>query len=328
MKQRYTLPIPFGWYAVSLSHDLEVGEVKPVEYFDREMVLFRTESGEAKVLDAYCPHLGAHLGYGGSVQGESIACPFHGWQFNGDGFCTSVPYANKQPPKTVDKQCIKHYHCKEDNGAIWVWYHPSDEAPHWELDHVPEMNDPEYWVNFECRDWIIDCHIQDTNENAVDKAHFAYVHSSENVPEGEVQIDGHRRITELASRTPAYTDEGQPIDGEFTDTSFTSKSFGPGFTWQHFRGITNSIMMGTVTPISQEKIHLRFMFRFPELTTDISKLFNQGYIDEVCRQVEQDMVIWNRKCYQAQPILCDGDGPIHQFREWFKQFYAEDIDAA
>ena len=58
---RYDLPIPFGWYAVSLSHELEVGQVKPAEYFGREMVLFRTESGEAKVLDAYCPHLGAHL---------------------------------------------------------------------------------------------------------------------------------------------------------------------------------------------------------------------------------------------------------------------------
>ena len=86
--KRYDLPIPFGWYAVSLSHELAVGEVKPVEYFNRELVVFRTEGGEAKVLDAYCPHLGAHLGHGGTVKGESIACPFHGWQFNGEGECT------------------------------------------------------------------------------------------------------------------------------------------------------------------------------------------------------------------------------------------------
>lgn len=324
MKKRYDLPLPFGWFAVGLSHELEAKAVKPIHYFGRELVMFRTESGEAKVLNAYCPHLGAHLGHGGTVTGESIACPFHGWQFNGDGICTDVPYANKMPPKVVDDKCIKHYPCKEDNGAIWVWYHPNNEAPHWELEHIPEMNDPEFWVNSHYEDWTVNCHIQDTNENAVDKAHFAYVHSSENVPEGEVLTDGHRRVTELHSRTPAYTDDGHPIEGEFTDTDFTTKSFGPGFTFQHFRGITNSIMMGTVTPIDDQSVHLRFCFRYPELKTEMAKLFNQGYLDEVCRQVNQDIPIWNHKRYNPEPILCDGDGPIAQFRKWFSQFYVEE----
>jgi cholesterol 7-dehydrogenase len=41
------------------------------------LVLFRTESGEAKVLDAYCPHMGADLGVGSKVVGDCIECPFH-----------------------------------------------------------------------------------------------------------------------------------------------------------------------------------------------------------------------------------------------------------
>lgn len=40
-------------------------------------------------------------------------------------------------------------------------------------------------------------------------------------------------------------------------------------------------------------------------------------------QVVNDMPIWNHKIYQENPILCDGDGPIHQYRKWFSQFYAE-----
>ena len=35
------------------------------------------------MLDAYCPHLGAHLAEGGRVQGESVRCPFHAWEFDG-----------------------------------------------------------------------------------------------------------------------------------------------------------------------------------------------------------------------------------------------------
>lgn len=321
MSRRYDLPLPFGWFGVGYSDELAVGEVKALRYFDRELVLFRTENGEAKVLDAYCPHLGAHLGHGGSVKAESIACPFHGWQFNGEGRCTAVPYADKMPPKAVDQKLIEHFVTKEDNHGIWMWYHPEGKPPQWELDHIPEMNDDEFWTESQAKEWIVNCHIQDTNENAADKAHFAYVHTSEFVPEGEVVIDGHCRSTELASRTQAFSDEGVPLEGELIDTSFTSKSFGPGFTWQHFRGVTNSMMMGMITPIDSETVHLRFLFKYPEQKNDIEKLFNDGFIANVCTQVEQDMVIWNHKRYEPNPILCDGDGPINQFRKWFSQFY-------
>ena len=61
---RCPLPMPFGWFQVLYSQELAVGESKPLHYFDQELVAFRTESGIARVVDAYCPHMGAHLGYG------------------------------------------------------------------------------------------------------------------------------------------------------------------------------------------------------------------------------------------------------------------------
>ncbi|MCB1615177.1 MAG: Rieske 2Fe-2S domain-containing protein [Pseudomonadales bacterium] len=321
--KRYNLPIPFGWYAVSPSGELENGAVKALHYFDRELVLFRTESGEAKVLDAFCPHLGAHLGHGGSVVGESIACPFHGWQFSGEGMCEHIPYAEKKPAKVVDQACIRHYPTREDNHAIWVWYHPQDKAPQWPLEHIPEMFDLEYWSETHFREWVVNCHIQDTNENGVDKAHFAYVHTSPFVPSADVKVDGHRRVSEVQGQSQAFDETGTPIKDQFMAHSFISKSWGPGFTWQRFQGATDTMMMGTITPISQEQVHMRFFFRYPKPETDMAALFTQGYMDEMCRQVEQDIQIWNYKCYQPNPILCDGDGPIHQYRKWFSQFYVE-----
>ena len=44
-------------------------------------------------MDAYCPHLGAHLGHGGRVEGGAVRCPFHAWLWGGDGRCLEVPYA-------------------------------------------------------------------------------------------------------------------------------------------------------------------------------------------------------------------------------------------
>lgn len=58
------------------------------------LVVFRTEEGSACILNAYCPHLGAHLGVGSRVVGDCVECPFHGWQFRGnDGQCTAIPYS-------------------------------------------------------------------------------------------------------------------------------------------------------------------------------------------------------------------------------------------
>ena len=64
---------PRGWFVIGVSSELEVGEVKPIKYFGREMVLYRSETGNAIVHDAFCPHLGAHLGYGGKgYQGDAF----------------------------------------------------------------------------------------------------------------------------------------------------------------------------------------------------------------------------------------------------------------
>src|SRR4051812_45876125 len=79
---RYPMsPYPTGWYLLAESGSVQPGDVVPLRYFGKDLVLFRTDAGEAVVLDAHCPHLGAHLGHGGTVEGEAIRCPFHSWRF-------------------------------------------------------------------------------------------------------------------------------------------------------------------------------------------------------------------------------------------------------
>ena len=98
---------PCGWFCVAYSDELQVGEAKPLRYFGKDLVLFRTESGKAVVLDAYCPHLSAHLGHGiheeigigRRIEGETIVCPFHAWHFNGNGECVEAPYVTQVPPR-------------------------------------------------------------------------------------------------------------------------------------------------------------------------------------------------------------------------------------
>src|SRR5688572_2727124 len=67
---RCPFPIPVGWFFVDYSENLKVGEVRNVEIFDQEWVLFRGESGKVGMTDPYCAHLGAHMGHGGRVCGD------------------------------------------------------------------------------------------------------------------------------------------------------------------------------------------------------------------------------------------------------------------
>ena len=105
-----------------------------------DLVLYRGESGAARVLDAYCPHLGANIGRGGKVEGDTIRCPFHGWRFGADGACVEVPYAQRIPPKAR----LAGYPLIERNGAIWVWRHAEGKPPDWDVPEIPEFSSPDW----------------------------------------------------------------------------------------------------------------------------------------------------------------------------------------
>ncbi len=323
MAKRYEFPIPFGWFCVAMSGELAVGQVKPLHYFGRELVLFRTESGEAKVLDAFCPHLGAHLGHGGKVAGESIACPFHGWQFNGGGQCTKVPYAKNMPPKVSDgKDAVGAYPTVERNQMILAWYHPKRLAPTYEVPDLFEFSSDEWQVG-ECRSWTINTTLQEIQENAADYAHFIYVHGAQQ-PEGTLTIEGHQRTARYDLQAPAILPDGSlDLTGKMTPGHLESIVSGSGQAIQRFTGAVQATLLGTSTPIDESTTQVRFVFAQPKNISEGQKMLIMGAEMEITRQVEGDIPIWDHKVYLENPMLCDGDGPIHQHRKWFRQFYAE-----
>ncbi len=58
---------PKAWISILESWSLLKNEIKPVIALGHELVVFRGNSGEVHVMDAFCPHLGANLGVGGKI---------------------------------------------------------------------------------------------------------------------------------------------------------------------------------------------------------------------------------------------------------------------
>jgi 3-ketosteroid 9alpha-monooxygenase subunit A len=328
MSDRIPMPMPFGWFQVAYSHELEVAASMPLRYFDTDLVLFRTEAGEAKVLDAYCPHMGAHLGYGirdqagggSAVVGDSIVCPFHGWAYNGDGICTDVPYATNLPPRVARKeQVVQPWPVRELNQVIFVWYHPEGTEPSFEPDVIEEAAlDNDEWGSLKIHTWDIATHMQEIGENAVDPAHFLYVHGTQNVPETDfMEFDGPRRSGRLISKMS--TPRGEIVG------VIANQNSGPGQATVRFSGICDTVLMANITPIDQENSLATYAFiqkkvNGEEPTGGVA----DAIVADIHKQMEEDRIIWARKKYFHKPMLCDNDGPFAKFRKWYSQFYAED----
>ncbi len=310
---RYPYPIPYGWFQIGWPEDLPLGEAKALYYFGRHLVGWRDEEGTVHVQDAFCPHLGAHMGHGGTVHGCEIRCPFHGWRFNGDGECTDIPYADR----VNRKGRLKSYPVLERNGMILVWYHPNGEPPMWDIPELAPFTDTETYSSSIHRVFEVAACWQEIAENGVDSAHFRYVHNTAEVPElDKYETDGP--LAKMRSSQKFVTPQGV-VNGRIdVDT------FGPGFTMTHFSGFVDLYLLGCNTPIDADHMKLQFTFALAKMGDEATtSSVGKAFANEVAQQVYEDKTIWEHKAHIVRPALATTDGPFIKFRKWASQFYVE-----
>lgn len=116
----------------------------------------RDELPRSRGAHPYCPHLGAHLGAGGTVEGQNLVCPFHRFAFAPDGTCVRTP--DGPPPRAR----LQHHTISERNGFLFTWEVP-DTA---QTGVVPTAA------------WSTDVHTyaQEIIENTLDYRHLPILH--------------------------------------------------------------------------------------------------------------------------------------------------------
>jgi phenylpropionate dioxygenase-like ring-hydroxylating dioxygenase large terminal subunit len=282
---RFPFPIPNGWFIVATSAELAPLEVKPIYYFGRDLVLYRTASGEARVVSAYCAHLGAHLASGGVVKDDAIACPFHGWNYDGEtGKCVAIPYGSGKIPSQAK---IRSFPTMEG------------KPPFYDVPVVPEFDDPEYGIPYTV-DFVLNTVCQEMAENNHDPAHFQFVHGTDSIPEEDVFIDGtYKRVIGM-------------------NGGFVRETFGLGLGVLR---VTNYVtFLSSTTPVDEEHVNVRWTFlsplsRGPEASQEAAVSFTSG--------LSQDIPLWENKRYVERPILIKDERTILDHREWCQQFYSD-----
>jgi len=304
--------IPNGWFAVAWSKELDAGQVKKLYCFEHELVLFRTRSGQPKVLSAYCPHLGIHMGKGGRVMGETVRCPQHGWQFDGDtGRCTVIPYCDEIPARA----CVRKWDVVERNRMILVWHHAEEKPPSWEVPTIPQLSDPA-WAEPRTFDLEVPVHMQDMAENNLDPVHFRYVHGMESIPETEFQVASDGRFLKAISHVESKT----PV-GHFK-AQLVRDTWGLGLCTVELVGVPNMglLMYSSTTPVDNRHTISRWLLCATKNAVDVA---GEEWFEGITKGVMDDWDVWTNKIHIQNPVFCKADKPLIEFRRWARQFYSK-----
>ncbi|MFI6587600.1 Rieske 2Fe-2S domain-containing protein [Embleya sp. NPDC050493] len=313
---------PNGWFAVAFSDEVRRGKTARRLLAGEEVLVYRTVGGTIRAVDPYCPHLGANIGFGGTVDGEHLVCPFHRFAFDVSGKCVRTEYGTA-PPRAV----VRHRPVDEVNGVVFVWRHRDASAPTW---HIPKLalNDYPHTRQFTAR---LRGHPQDVVENAVDIGHITPVHGY-NRPRlrNVMSTEGHILRIGPAVRRDV------PLVGSI-DVDFDVEAHGLGFEYVSAvltRPQLSVVIQMMPTLRGPKDLEIRFRVaakadsrRFGSAINSLTAAVLTNAVGRLFwRDFKLDFQIWEHKKYVLHPRLAHGDGPIPQFRRWAAQFYSTDAE--
>lgn len=159
-----------AWHPVALADEVEDGPHQ-VWLLGEAWVVVRLH-GELVAFEDRCPHRLAPLSLGSVDDRLGLRCGYHGWTFDDDGRCTSIPALGLDahlPPKA---RLVAAWGVVESHGLVWL----APEEPLAELPSIPEWGAAG-----------VDCFWNDPVttpvsavqlvDNFLDASHFPFVHA-------------------------------------------------------------------------------------------------------------------------------------------------------
>jgi len=157
-----------GWYSAIWSRELKD---KPVgkTFLNEKVVLFRNDRGEVGALEDCCCHRAAPLSLG-EIASATLACGYHGLQFDVNGNCVHVPGQTDVPSGAK----VRSYPVHEKNNVVWIWMGEAAKADTAKIPDMPWLSDPK-WATTP-GNLHVKSNYQFIIDNLLDLTHVSYVH--------------------------------------------------------------------------------------------------------------------------------------------------------
>jgi len=319
---------PRGWFQVGWSHELEPGEVKALKYFGEDLVLWRGKSGEVFLQDAFCLHLGSHRGIQGTVVGDDLRCPMHGWQWNGEGRNTHIPFSRVSCQPDLQ---IRTYPVKEWYGLIVAWWHWEGLDPQFELPEMPDLESDDWYPMHPHSSVVhrIKAHPQNIVENVCDPFHVPFVHGAGAPPRIErldfkaSGFDAEMMIPYGAGKKSTRLTPDGPVDA-----LIEIHNYGLAFGTLRWEFPYPTIQISCFTTVDDQYVDYYFQQtskREPGASGDEPAGSALDMLKLQQEVIQQDFFAWEHMKNLPAPAFSPEEVELYTgFRSWARQFYPEE----
>lgn len=274
------------WYPITRSEDLAGDAPEKVKVLGINLVVFRDKEGTAHVLSDTCVHRGGSLGGAWSagdaprIIDDCVVCPYHGWEFDGNGECKNIPsigYGTKTPPRAK----IDSYPVEEKYGIVFAFLGDLSEEERPPLLNVEEYGQ-EGWRANSVLVLEVDYNYERSMENGLDPAHNEFVHPThgfsgehrDTYRVREYDTEDHRQgwgfWFKVTMDTPPLPQKGSATspdsDTPWGDTKTTRDTIQPG------GGTYGPNTMSTYITLTPEKMFRQYFFEQP-VTENKTRIF-------------------------------------------------------
>ena len=342
-------PFPNSWFHLAPFSDFKDGEIRSFKFLGQDIIAFKTGPDSITVMDAYCPHLGAHLGRDAKgrnnrLKNGCVECPYHHLRFDAEGTCVQGPGSAPVP-----KAKMFIWETEIVEGLVFVYHHKDKRPSDWKISDFfrPEGS---WSPPYQTYHGVHPIHPQDAAENSVDTLHFRTLHQFDQVDQVTDAVADRQHFYQTLhigkmGILPKFM-RNVPIYSVVKEAAV-----GVGFPMAHNRFHPIGLQVNHLvflTPIDETSTNFWFYFqvsfddvkvprflkkhkaRLERYLNDAAKRAVDRVLHRAARTVlspmftlinSQDLDIWSTKSYCEKPIVLGGDGNIHLFRKWAKQFY-------
>ncbi len=339
------------WYPITRSEDLGYDKPEKAKVLGVDLVIFRDAQGDARVLSDTCVHRGGSLGgawSGGNAPrliNGCVVCPYHGWEFDGDGKCQNIPsigYGATPPPRAK----VDSYPVEEKYGIVFAFLGDLSEEERPPLLNVEEYGQ-EGWRANSILILEVDYNFERSMENGLDPAHNEFVHPThgfsgknrDNYRVRDYETEDHNQgcgfwfnVTMDAPPLPQAdhptAQNGTPWGDAKTERS---KIIGAGGTY-------GPNTMSTYINLSSEKMFRQYFFEQP-VTENKTRIFflnmrnflldpaKDGPIharNKIIAQQDIDILLEmnppRTPMTNTREVMMPADKAILEYRSWLQQF--------
>ena len=319
------------WYPVAKVEDVQDNEPLQVQILGLKFVAFRDTDGIARVLSDTCIHRGGALGKGW-VRDGCVICPYHGWEYRGDGKCANIPTFNKDT-KLPARAKVDSYPTQEKYGIVFAFLGDLPEAERPTICEVPEF-DADGWRVNDMVVFEVNAYYERSVENGLDAAHNEFVHPAQGSP----------TINETLRRNPIKVEDTPPWGSGFLQAFGESMSeetkligVGEGSTRAGSAHHGPNILITRII-ISDDKAFVQYFFEAP-IDENRTRIFfinirsfmmedknDQRLIDVNMQIAAEDIAIIETLDPVRTPhsttkeLLTPADAPIVRYREFLQEW--------